>query len=173
MDSPGSPCFSMRGDARVYLALEQLGITFEYYEHPPVPTIEEAMLYWKDIEAAHCKNLFFRNHKGDRHYLIVFHYLHKMDIRSMEQKLKQGKLTFASERRLDQYLKIKPGSISPFGLIHDTQHHVKLFLDDKLKHFDRLSFHPNDNTASLVIKQNDFLCYLESTGNSWEWVGLY
>jgi Ala-tRNA(Pro) deacylase len=173
MDSQGSQCFSMRGDALVYRTLEKLSIPFEYYEHPPVPTIEEAILYWKDIEAAHCKNLFFRNHKGDGHYLVVFHYLHRMDVRSLEQKLKQGKISFASDWRLKKYLNLQPGSISPFGLLHDETKHVKLFLDDNLQKFDRLSFHPNDNTASLVISRNDFLKYLEFVGNEKEWVNLY
>lgn len=163
----------MRGDPLVYKTLNELGIKYEYYEHPPVPTIEEAMLYWKDIEAAHCKNLFFRNHKGDRHYLVVFHYLHRMDVRSLEQKLKQGKISFASDWRLKKYLNLEPGSISPFGLLHDTTKHVKLFLDDNLQKFDRLSFHPNDNTASLVISKNDFIKYLDFVGNEKEWINLY
>jgi len=163
----------MRGDPKVYEVLKELQIPFDYYEHPPVPTIEEAMLYWKDIEAAHCKNLFFRNHKGDRHYLVVFHYWHKMDVRLLEQKLKQGKLSFASGWRLEKYLNLKPGSISPFGLIHDKTRHVKLYLDDKLLNYERLSFHPNDNTASLVIKKDDFVRYLDFTGNEREWAELY
>ena len=173
MDSPKSPCFSMRGDALVYRTLEKLGIHFDYYEHPPVPTIEEAMIYWKDIDAAHCKNLFFRNHKGNKHYLVVFHYLHKMDVRSLEQKLKQGKLSFASGWRLKDYLNLEAGSISPFGLLHDKTKHVKLFIDDKLKTFERLSFHPNDNTASLVILKSDFEKYLNFVGNEREWINLY
>lgn len=163
----------MRGDPKVYEVLKELEIAFDYYEHPPVPTIEEAMLYWKDIEAAHCKNLFFRNHKGNRHYLVVFHYLHKMDVRSLEQKLKQGKLSFASGWRLEKYLNLQAGSISPFGLIHDHTRHVKLYLDDKLLQYDRLSFHPNDNTASLVISRGDFMRYLDHTGNVCEWAELY
>ncbi|PKP19291.1 MAG: prolyl-tRNA editing protein [Bacteroidetes bacterium HGW-Bacteroidetes-21] len=163
----------MRGDPRVYETLEKLNIPFGYYEHPPVPTIDEALKYWKDIEAAHCKNLFFRNHKGDRHYLVVFHYLHQMNVKVLETMLKQGKLSFASDWRLKKYLNIEPGSISPFGLIHDTEKHVKLFLDENLQHYDRLSFHPNLNTASLVVSKSDLIRYLEATGNEWEFVKLY
>ncbi len=61
----------LRGDPDLYKTLGELGISFDYYEHPPVPTVEEASMYWKDIEAAHCKNLFFHNHKGNRQYLGV------------------------------------------------------------------------------------------------------
>lgn len=163
----------MRGDPRVYEVLDELKISFGYYEHPPLPTIAEALKYWKDIEAAHCKNLFFRNHKGDKHYLVVFHYLHQMNVKVLETMLKQGKLSFASDWRLKEYLNLEPGSISPFGLLHDKTKHVKLFLDENLQNYERLSFHPNLNTASLVVSKEDFFRYLEFTGNEWEFVKLY
>nr|HPI71580.1 prolyl-tRNA synthetase associated domain-containing protein [Tenuifilaceae bacterium] len=57
----------LNGDPAVYQTLNKLNIPFDYYQHPPAPTVEEASKYWVDIEAAHCKNLFFRNHKGNRH----------------------------------------------------------------------------------------------------------
>lgn len=43
----------MRGDPKLYALLIQLRIRFDYYEHPPVPTVKEAAIYWKDITAAH------------------------------------------------------------------------------------------------------------------------
>lgn len=161
------------GDPKVYETLEQLGISFDYYEHPPAPTAEIASQYWKDIEAAHCKNLFFRNHKGNQHYLVIFHYKQQLSIRDLEQKLKQGKLTFASPERMMKWLGLTPGSVSPLGLIHDGTRHVELFLDANLLKADRISFHPNLNTASLVIAMPDFLKYLENCGNQCSWIDLY
>jgi Ala-tRNA(Pro) deacylase len=87
--------------------------------------------------------------------------------------LKQGKLTFASDQRLKKYLGVEPGSVSPFGLINDPEKHVHLFIDEKLNEFERLTFHPNVNTASLVISKSDFLKFLEYTGNTFEFIGLY
>ena len=55
----------------VYDALRALGIAWERHEHPPVFTVEEAERYWADVPATHCKNLFLRNKKGNRHYLVV------------------------------------------------------------------------------------------------------
>ena len=52
----------MRGQKELYEVFEKLNIEFEYYEHPPVPTVEEAIKYWKGMDATKCKNLFFRNH---------------------------------------------------------------------------------------------------------------
>ena len=83
----------MNGDSRLYQILDQLGISFEYHEHPPAPTIEEAIKYWKDMDATHCKNIFFRNHKGNRHYLVVLEHMQQLSIHDLEQRLKQGKLS--------------------------------------------------------------------------------
>lgn len=155
---------------KVYNILKKLGIEFDIHEHPPLDTIEIALEYWKDIDATHCKNLFFRNHKGNRHYLVIIKDTTPFSIKSLEQKLKQGKLTFASEKRLQKYLGVKPGSVSPFGLINDDGHHVHLFLDEQLQNSKKISFHPNDNTASMVIKFKDFITYLESVGNTFEFI---
>jgi len=158
----------MRGPAELYALLDHLQIPYEYIEHPPVPTVEEAMKYWSGIDSGHCKNLFFRNHKGDRHYLVILYYSFKLNIRELEQKLRQGKLSFASDRRLMQYLGLTPGSVSPFGLINDQEHHVHLFIDKTLLSHERLSFHPNTNTASLIIPREGFFRFLEHSGNTYE-----
>ncbi|MCD4768632.1 MAG: prolyl-tRNA synthetase associated domain-containing protein [Bacteroidales bacterium] len=163
----------MRGQQELYSLFEKLDISFHYREHPPVATIEEAKKYWKNLGSGRCKNIFLRNHKGNRHYLVILEHNRNLKIRDLEQMLKQGKLTFASEKRLDKYLGLKPGSVSPFGLINDKEHHVHLFIDDKLKEFDKLSFHPNINTASLVILRSDFIRFIEYHGNSYEFIKLY
>jgi len=163
----------MRGQDELYLLFEKLNIQFEYHEHPPLATIEDTKTHWKNYNSGRCKNIFFRNHKGDKHYLIILEHLRQLNIRDLEKRLKQGKLTFASDFRLKKYLGIEPGSVSPFGLINDSEKHVHLFIDEKLKEFDRLTFHPNINTASLVLSKSDFLKFLEYTGNTFEFIRLY
>lgn len=163
----------MNGDKKLYEILEQLDIQFDYHEHPPAPTIGEAMKYWKDLQATHCKNIFFRNHKGNRHYLVILEHTRDLNIHDLEQRLKQGKLSFASDERLYRYLGLTPGSVSPFGLIHDEQHHVHIFLDENLRNSNRISFHPCINTASLIIKTTDFIRFLDWTTNSYEFINLY
>lgn len=163
----------MRGQSELYRLLEMISIEFEYHEHPPLATIEEAKIHWAYYNSGRCKNIFFRNHKGDRHYLVILEHLRQLNIKDLEKRLKQGKLTFASDQRLKKYLGVEPGSVSPFGLINDQEKHVYLFIDEKLKEFDRLTFHPNVNTASLVISRPDFIKFLEYTGNSYEFIRLY
>lgn len=163
----------MIGQEKVYKVLSELGITFDYLEHPEAPTIEIARQYWTNLDSTHCKNLFFRNHKGKRHYLVIFHCDRNLAIRELEQLLHQGKLTFASEQRMEKYLGVKPGSVSPFGLVNDESHQVYVFLDENLKKARKLSFHPNDNRASLAIKTEDFIRYMDYCGNEYEWIKLY
>ena len=80
--------------------LDEWGFDYKLYEHPPLPTIELALDYWteccKEEDAVHCKNLFFRNHKGNKHYLVIVHCDQQLDIHSLEKTLGQGKLSFAS-----------------------------------------------------------------------------
>jgi Ala-tRNA(Pro) deacylase len=159
-----------RGDPQVYSVLKELNIPFEYHEHHEAPTVEIASQFWDGIDSAHCKNLFFRNHKGNKHYLVILEYRKMLNIKQLEKLLKQGKLTFASPKRMLKYLKLTPGSVSPFGLIHDSENHVHLFIDQSLKETQKISFHPNLNTASLVIATKDFFRYLDWTGNSYEFI---
>ena len=101
--------------------LKEWNIGYVMHEHPPLPTIEEAMKYWKDFDSTHCKNLFFRNHKGNRHYLVILECHKQMDIHGLEHQLHQGKLSFASEQRMERCLGTVPGSVSLFGLINDPE----------------------------------------------------
>lgn len=163
----------MIGQKELYDLLSRLNIEFEYHEHPPLATIDDAIEHWKDYNSGRCKNIFFRNHKGNRHYLVILEHLQKLDIHDLEKRLKQGKLSFASDQRLKKYLGVEPGSVSPFGLINDTTRHVHLFIDENLLSEERLAFHPNDNTATLVISKDDFMRFLKHSGNTFEFLKLY
>jgi len=166
-------CNQMTEKEKVLKQLKDLDITYEIHEHPPAPTIEEAKKYWKGIDATHCKNLFFRNHKGNRHYLVILEHSRALDIHDLEKRLKQGKISFASDQRMKRYLGITPGSVSVFGLINDTEKHVHLFVDENLKQSSRISFHPNINTASVILSFADFTKFLNWTGNRYEYLKLY
>ena len=158
---------------KVLEILDGLNISYEIHEHPPVPTVDEALPYWNQIKATHCKNLFFRNHKGNLHYLVILRHDRLLNIRDLEQKLKQGKISFASPRRMEKFLGLSGGSVSVFGLINDAENHVHLFLDEALEKADKITFHPNDNTATLVISRTSFLAFLQWSGNSYEFIKLY
>lgn len=158
---------------KVLAFLDERGFVYDWYEHPEAPTIAIAKAHWRQDGSKHCKNLFFRNHKGNRHYLVVLDCEQDLDIHDLEQRLHQGKLSFASPPRMEKYLGITPGSVSPFGLINDTENHVHLFLDANLQKYDLLSFHPNDNRATVVISKDEFSRYLQEVGNTFEYIEMY
>jgi Ala-tRNA(Pro) deacylase len=96
-----------------------------------------------------------------------------MAIHDLEHILHQGKLSFASPERMLKWLGLSPGSVSPFGLINDSENHVHLFLDESLQQQEALSFHPNDNRFTVVISRAEFERYLHLVGNTYEYIKLY
>jgi Ala-tRNA(Pro) deacylase len=152
-------------EARVVDRLRELGIGYARYEHPPVATVEEAEKHWSGIDATHCKNLFLRNQKGNRHYLVVLTASKKADLRAVADQIGDGKLSFASPERLMAHLGLTPGSVSPFGLINNADRAVRVVLDRDLQTATRLSFHPNTNTVTYAVTAADFGRFLEACGN--------
>jgi Ala-tRNA(Pro) deacylase len=153
-------------------ALQALDIRYELFEHPPVHTSDEAAIRWQAISGAAVKNLFLRNKKGDRHYLVILGIDKQADLRHLVKVIGDDRLSFGSPERLQKYLGVTPGSVSPLGLIHDSARAVRVIVDSDLRRAERLIFHPNDNTASLTISGVDFLRFLEDRGNSVRWVSL-
>ena len=149
----------------VLARLTQLDIAVDRHEHPPIATGDEGLEHWDGIDAVHCKNLFLRNQKGTRHYLVILPVTKRADLRMVADQIGDGKLSFASAERLMTYLGVTPGSVSPFGLIHDIDHHVRVFLDKDLKAAARISFHPNINTRTLVLSFAGFEKYLAASWN--------
>jgi Ala-tRNA(Pro) deacylase len=162
---PPTPEETLQFAAPVYETLAAMAVVYERYEHPPVATVEEAEQHWAGLDAVHCKNLFLRNQKGNRHYLVIVEHSTRVDLRSVAQQIGDGKLSFASPERLRTYLGVLPGSVSPFGLINDRDHHVRVFLDRTLRSADRISFHPNINTITLTLAYRDFERFLAASGN--------
>ncbi len=145
--------------------LQGLGIPFSRFVHPPVFTVEEADHYWADIPATHCKNLFLRNAKGNRHYLVVLEHAKTANLKDLAARIGDDRLSFASPQRLQRFLGLTPGSVSPFGLLHPGARDVMVILDADLARSERLGFHPNVNTATITLTAADFFRFLASRGN--------
>lgn len=149
----------------VYTVLDELGIRHDRFEHPPVFTAEEAAQHWAGIHGTPVKNLFLRNKKGDRHYLVILGIDKQADLRQLVKVIGDDRLSFGSPERLMARLGLTPGSVSPFGLINDTTKSVTVIIDADLRNAERLIFHPNINTASLAISFADFAKFLAARGN--------
>jgi Ala-tRNA(Pro) deacylase len=152
--------------------LGALQISFERYEHPPVATVEEGRIHWARIDATHCKNLFLRNQKSTKHYLVIVLHNKRADLRVIATQIGDGKLSFAPPDQLMGLLGVTPGSVSPFGLIHDVDRHVRVYLDRTLKNVSRISFHPNVNTVTLVLSYLDFERFLAASGHTVRYIDV-
>ncbi len=159
-------------ESAVAARLRELAISYTRHEHPPVATVDDARRHWAAIEATHCKNLFLRNQKGHRHYLVILEYSKKADLRRVADQIGDGKLSFGSPERLMRCLGVTPGSVSPFGLINDHSHAVRVILDHDFQSAERLSFHPNINTVTLTIAAADFARFLQACGNPVQYVRI-
>ncbi|MHB8370674.1 MAG: YbaK/EbsC family protein [Leptospirales bacterium] len=69
-------------------------------------------------------------------------------------------------------LGVLPGSVSPFNLLNGKGKDVSIIVDQALLSHEKLIFHPNENTASLVLSVKDFMKYLRLLGNRVEFVDL-
>ena len=152
-------------EQKVFDVLNGLGIKFVQYEHPAVYTVEQANQHWQNISGLHCKNLFLRDKKGRKHYLVVVESSKTVDIKALNSQLEE-RLSFASPQRLMKYLGLEPGSVSPFGLINDADKAVHVILDEDIKQADQVNFHPNVNTITLGISRTDFDTFLRNCGNT-------
>ena len=156
----------------VYAALDALGISYEKHEHPPVFTAEEAAEHWRGIPGTQCKNLFLRNKKGNHHYLVILEVSKQADLRELVKFVGDDRLSFGSPERLMAELGLTPGSVSPFGLINDPDHSVRVLIDEDLRGAEQLIFHPNINTASIVVSWADLERFLASRGNDVRFVRI-
>ena len=154
----------MRGPAAVYEALAALGIEFAGTEHQPVFTIEEmaALVFPPDVMVA--KNLFLRDAKGRRHFLVVLAKDRPADLRALEKTLDCSRLSFASAERLEKHLKLTKGSVSPLGLVNDPDNAVEAVVDQSLSRHARIGVHPNDNSATLFLRYEDMLKIISANG---------
>jgi Ala-tRNA(Pro) deacylase len=149
----------------VYQALDSLGIKYQKFEHPVMHTVEDADKLDFKIPGGVNKCLFLRNKKGDKHYLVLISGAKRLDLKNLEKLLSEIRLSFASPERLMKYLRVSPGSVSPFCLINDLDKAVAFIIDNELLERDELALHPNINTQTLVLKVEDFKAFLAWTKN--------
>jgi len=152
-------------EQNVYDVLEKLNISFERYEHGAVFTVEEIRNLDITIPGGHTKNLFLRNRKGDKHFLVIISEEKDVDLKRLSKLINSTPLSFGSPERLNKYLKVYPGAVGAFGLINDTTNHVQVVLDSDLLNNDTVNFHPNVNTATVNLSVQEFRRYLNSINN--------
>ena len=153
-------------EEKVLEELEKLNIDYKEVKHTPVYTIEEMDALGNIFENAKiCKNLFVRDQKGKRHFLVVMPEEKRAPLSEIAEKIGSTKLSFASEERLMKYLKLTPGSVTPLAIINDEEKAVEVVLDEDLKKESLLGVHPCINTATVLITPDNLEKYIKELNN--------
>jgi len=128
--------------------LKDHDIKYDLYKHPPVFTVEESSRLIKNIPGLRTKSLFLKDERGN-FYLACLPAHKRLDIKSLKKKISKGKIQFASPEELKSHLNLVPGSVSLFGMIYSSS--VILLIDKDVWEADYAGFHPNVNTATIVL----------------------
>jgi len=143
--------------------LDRNKINYILHKHAPVFTVSESKIHCKDIPGLHLKNLFLKEKEGNRFFLVTMNADDRLNIKKLAADLEaKGGLTFANEQELSELLKLKPGSVSPLGMINDAEKKVFFIVDKKAWDAEIVGFHPNINSETLEVKQLDFQNLIKS-----------
>jgi Uncharacterized conserved protein len=150
---------------KVFMKLQELNIPYEVIHHPAVYTMEEIDEIGLNEEGDIVKNLFLRDDKGRNHYLVTLDKDKKADLVKLREQLGSTKLGFASAERLEKYLDLSKGAVSPLGIINDATRTVNMVFDKDLVGRERIGVHPNDNTATVYLSFDNLKKIIEKNGN--------
>lgn len=150
----------------IYAFLDRHRIDFERVDHPPVYTCEQARELVPELPGMEIKNLFLRDKKARRHFLVVVGYDKSVDLKALSAVLAAPGLTMASPERLARHLGVEPGSVTLLAAVNDTAGAVEVVFDTEAWAAERLRCHPLVNTATLSIARVDIQRLLEATGHT-------
>jgi Ala-tRNA(Pro) deacylase len=162
----------MSAQEKVFEKLNELNVKYEVMNHPAVFTIEEMDALNITEQGDVCKNLFLRDEKGKRHFLVVLDKDKKADLKDIQKQLGSTRLSFASAERLDKYLKLQKGEVTPLGVINDEEGSVEVVFDNDLIGKTKLGVHPNDNTATVWISFEDLKKVIDHNGNKIKYLNI-
>ncbi len=157
----------------IYQFLQAHRIAYQRFDHPPVYTVADVHRLTPDLPGAGTKNLFFRDKKGARHFLVVVPDDKRVDLKRLPESLQSARVSFGSPQRLKETLGIEPGSVSLLAVFTDRDRQkVEVFIDASLWKAEEFQFHPLVNTSTLVISKNGIERFLAATGHRWQVVNV-
>lgn len=148
--------------------LKSKNINYVLHEHPAVFTCEDVEKLCLSVPGLASKNLFLRDQKKLRFFLLILPATKQTDLKKFAEIVAEKKLSFANSDLLMEKLGVEPGSVSPFGLLNDTEHKVEVYIDSEIYNAEIVNFHPNRNMASLELTKEMFHKYLQSIENSYK-----
>ena len=154
----------MLGKAETIELLELEGIAYELYEHKAVFTVAEAYAAGIPHRELGAKNLFLRDDKHRAYYLVCLPDEKNVTLREIQERLGSRRLSFASEKDLRSMLGLVPGAVTPLGALNDTERRVEVVLDRAIVDARRVTVHPCDNTATVLLATSNLIELLREHG---------
>ena len=139
--------------------LDNKKINYKIFNHPALHSVKDSINMRGIIDGAHTKNLFLKNKKNN-YFLFSCLESTTIDLKLLNKNLNLGNISFAKANYLKEILHVNPGSVSPFGLLNDSNNKVSFFLDNKLTEYKIINFHPLENTSTISISLNNFLNFM-------------
>jgi Ala-tRNA(Pro) deacylase len=150
---------------QLFAFLDSLGIPHPTVTHPPLFTVEQSQSLRGTIPGGHTKNLFLRD-KKQAVYLVTALEDAEIDLKGLHRLLgASGRFSFGSSDLLLELLGVAPGSVTPFGVLNDTEARVTVVLDATLMEHAVINAHPLTNTMTTSIAREDLVKFLEATGH--------
>jgi Ala-tRNA(Pro) deacylase len=151
--------------------LDNLGVQYTLVNHPAMFTVADAAKLSNEMKPI--KNLLLQEDGGDKKFLIVMDGAAKLDLKLLRDKLGSKRLRFANSDTLNNIFGVTPGSVSIFGFLHPNSKGVKVVIDNKLFGEKELSFHPNENTSTVIFSTDSFIPILDDLGCDYQFLTLY
>lgn len=152
----------------IYPILDELSIPYTKFEHEAVFDCDAADALGLNTQGIPTKNLFLRDRKGKRHFLVVVQSEKALNLKSLSEVMEVKALSFASAERLEKHLSTTAGSVSILDILRDTDNAVELIIDQTVLDSAMLQCHPYTNTATLDIAISDIKKLLEHYGRSFK-----
>lgn len=149
---------------KVFEILDKLDIKYDKAEHEAVYHVAESQKIDRQLEGIGCKTLFLKD-KENNYYLYVIRGTKRADLKDVASKLQCTRLSFGKEEELYEKVGLRPGSVSPFGIINDNGE-VGMIIDNELVE-NKIVVHPNVNTISLSIRYEDLIKVIENYNNKY------
>lgn len=157
----------------VYDFLDKCRIPFTRVDHPPVHTMEDCLAADAVLQVEMCKNLFLCNSQKTKFYLLLLPGNKPFKTKVFSKMLGVSRLSFAPPEKMEEYLHIAPGAVSPMGLVFPSARDVTLVMDEEVQKMDTLGCHPCVNTSSIAFTMADFLeKFLPAAGHRITFVSL-
>ena len=153
-----------KGQAELYALFDAHGIAYTHNTHPPLHTVEESKQLRGDLPGAHVKNMFLKDKKAQL-WLVTCLEHRKIRIRDLEKQIGAAKASFGKPELLWDALGIRPGAVSPFGLINDPARQINVVLDQQMLQIDPINAHPLHNEATTTLAAADFRRFFDVTGH--------